>query len=190
MAAAAPAPARERLSSRLTSVLQVAPMAVWLVVTYVLIGVVLNYFPLMGPPGPAPRKPPLLAMVIALLGLPCLLLPILSLWAAGLRSVATDGTNLLITLATGRTATIPLTSIVDVRERRGIDLRTVKITFDRKTKAGRSVRFLAPTRFTVARGEAHPVVLALQDTVEAAQSGTTVNGLPPLLMLPKPSRAA
>ncbi len=133
---------------------------------------------------------PLGELVMLLLGLPFLLLPILSLWASGLRSVATDGTNLLITLASGWTATVPLTSVVDVRERRGFDLRTVRIVFDRKTRAGRSVRFLAPTRFTVARGETHPVVLALRDTVEAAQSGLTVNGAPPLPMLPTPNRAA
>jgi hypothetical protein len=171
-------------------VLQVAPMIVWLAVAYGLIGLLLRFIPSTHPSGHAPAETPLAQMVLVLLGLPFLLLPILSLWASTLRTVATDGTNLLITLSTGRTATVPLTSIVDVRERRGIDLRTVKITFDRKTKAGRSVRFLAPTRFTVARGEAHPVVLALQDTVEAAQSGTTVNGLPPLLTLPRPNRAA
>jgi hypothetical protein len=165
-------------------------MVVWLAVAYGLIGLLVRFIPSAHPSGQAPVETPLAEMVLVLLGLPFLLLPVLSLWASTLRTVATDGTNLLITLSTGRTATVPLTSIVDVRERRGIDLRTVKITFDRKTKAGRSVRFLAPTRFTVARGEAHPVVLALQDTVEAAQSGTTVNGLPPLLMLPRPNRAA
>lgn len=190
MSALAPSLSRERLSSRLTTVLQVAPIVVWLAVAYGLIGLVLRFVPMMHPPGQTPVATPLTEMVLALLGLPFLLLPILSLWASTLRTIATDGTNLLITLSTGRTATVPLTSIVDVRERRGIDLRTVRITFDRKTKAGRSVRFLAPTRFTVARGQAHPVVLALQETVEAAQSGSTVNGLMPLLMLTKPHRAA
>jgi hypothetical protein len=182
---------RERLSSRLTPLLQIGPVALWLAISYVCVWVVLHRLPVLHGTGAVAVAPQLSRIVLMLLALPLLLLPFVAIWAGGLRSVATDGTSLLVTLATGRVAAVPLTSVVDVRERPRADLRTVRVTFDRKTRAGRSVRFLAPTRFTVLKGEAHPVVLALRDTVEAAQSATTVTNeaMAPLL-LPRPDKVA
>jgi hypothetical protein len=166
--------AREILSSRLTPVLQLAPITLWLSLT---LG--LAFLWLRGA-GTSSASPALVWMALLPLAPPLLLLPVVSLWAAGLYPVATDGASLLISLSDGRTASVPLTLVIDVREWRGMDMRAVTVTFDRATFLGRSVRFLAPTRVSVPRDEPHPVVLALRENVEAAQSATTVASDPPM----------
>jgi hypothetical protein len=160
----------QRLSSRLTSTFQVAPVGLWLAVVYVFVWVAARH------EAPAPT---LRWVVLLILVPPLLLLPVVAAWAARLRTVATDGNNLLVTLVSRQVAEVPLTSVIHVREWRELDVRTVRVTFDRRTRAGRSVRFLAPTRFVVRPGEAHPVVLALRGTVDVAQSQTTLAIEPP-----------
>jgi hypothetical protein len=161
---------RQTLSSRLTGTLQVAPMVVWVLDAYAMIWLLLHrLLGLHGLAGHAPL-PTHYRLLFVLLAVPFVLLPLLTWWAAGLRRVATDGTNLLISGGSGPAAEVPLTEVLDIGEWRASDLRTIRVTFDRKTPAGRSVRFLAPTHFTVPRGEPHPVVLALRETVAAAQS--------------------
>jgi hypothetical protein len=165
-----PAQGRQLLSSRLTFALQIGPMLLWLAVVYVLIWLGLHRFTGVNGLGGNGALPTFEKMVLFLLAVPFLLLPVVALWASGLRRVATDGSSLLVTLATGFRATIPLTDVSDVQEWHGIDLRTVTVTFERRTAAGRHLRFLAPTRFVIPRGEPHPVVLALRETVAAAKS--------------------
>lgn len=151
----------QRLSSRLTATFQVAPVALWLADVYVFLWLA------------ARQEVPSAALrwaVVALLVPPLLLLPVITAWAVRLRTVATDGNNVLVTRVDRRIAAVPLTAVIEVREWRELDVRTVRVTFDRHTPAGRSVRFLAPTRFAVSRGESHPVVLALRGTIDVAQS--------------------
>lgn len=165
-----PATGREVLSSRLTVPLQVGPILLWLADFYVLLWVLLHRFP--GLQGLAHHPPLALAtkLELGLLAVPLVLLPLLFLWASGLREMSTDGTDLVVTLASGRQVKVPLTAVSDVSERIGAELRTVKVTFDSNTKAGRSARFLAPTRFRVTRTQSHPVALALRGAVQAARS--------------------
>jgi hypothetical protein len=160
------ASARLHLSSRLTYALKTAPIAVWLAVIFGFAWML----PRLGA-----ATPPSDWIVLLLLVPPLLLLPLVIVWGSRLRAVATDGDNLLVTLATRRVVAVPLTLVIDVREWRDVDLRTINVTFDRATEAGRSVRFLAPTRFKVPRGTAHPVVLALRGTIDVAQSVTTLS---------------
>lgn len=165
-----PSPGREALSSRLTLLLQLAPMLVWLVVVYFLIWIVLHqifgaHTALAGRFGEL-----LVRVVIFLLVIPFLALPVLALWAAGLRSVAMEDGFLIVGLGYGRTTPIPFAQIALIQEWRGPDVRTVRVTFTEKTRAGRSVRFLAPTRYTVPKDEAHPVVQALRESVDRAKA--------------------
>jgi hypothetical protein len=166
-----PALAQQRLSSRLTTTLQVGPILLWLCLATTALWAIAT--------SAGAESSALTRLVLLPLAPPVLLLPLVAVWAAGLRPVATDGTSLLVTLVTGRVVAVALTSVIDVREWRSIDLRAITVTFDRDTRAGRAVRFLAPTRFAVLRGEPHPVMLALRDTVEAAQSLTTLSHEPP-----------
>jgi hypothetical protein len=161
---------QEQLSSRLTSTLQVAPMVLWLVVAYVLIRLALQHVIDLDSLAGGGVRPMLTRLVLFFLLVPLLLLPAISWWAAGLRRVATNGCELLVTLASGKVAPVPLTAVRGVEEWHSPDLRVITATFDRKTMAGRQVRFLAPTRFRAPRGEPHPVVVALRETVRAAQS--------------------
>jgi len=165
-----PTPGQEQLSSRLTSPLQVAPMLAWLGDAYVLIWLVLHRHPDLHGFGANGMMPMFERLVLFLLAVPLLLLPAISFWAAGLRKVVATGTDLLVTLGSGKVATVPLTAVADVAEGQSSDLRVVRVTLEGKTAAGTRVRFLAPTRFRVPRGEPHPVVVALRDMVKAARS--------------------
>ena len=170
-----PAHRRELLSSRLTFWLQIVPMLLWLADVYVLIWLVLHRFGGPNGLGGAGLMSTYARMVLLLLGVPFLLLPVVALWATGLRRVATDGSNLIVTLGTGFRAAIPLTAVREVSERRSMDLRAVAVTFEHRTRAGRRMRFLAPTRFVIPRGEPHPVVIQLRETVAAAKSASGID---------------
>jgi hypothetical protein len=161
---------RERLSSRLTGTVQVAPMLVWVVDCYLLIWLYLHHFVALHGPAANGLVPTLHRVFFLLVAVAFLALPLVAIWAAGLRNVATDGTHLLVTRESGRPAEIPLDQVIGISEWRASDLRTVRVTFDRKTPIGHSLRFLAPTRFSVPRGEPHPVVVALRETVAAVHS--------------------
>jgi hypothetical protein len=165
----------ERLSSRLTVPLQTLPISLWLALAFGLA------FLWWKGAGTAAVSPALSWLVLLPLGPPLLLLPAVAFWAAGLNSVATDGTFLFVTLPDGRFATVPLASVISVREWQAIDMRAITLTFDRTTGAGRSLRFLAPTRYSVAQSEPHPITVALREAVEVAQAMTTMPGdTPPL----------
>jgi hypothetical protein len=175
-----PTPGRERLSSRLTLPLQIVPIVLWLADFYVLTWVLLHRMP--GAPG-APHGPagagPMPALersVLLALAVPFVVLPVVAVWAAWLRRVATDGSSLFVSRSYGGQATVPLTDVLEVREWRGLDFRTVSVAFGRDTRVGRRIRFLAPTHFLVPRSEPHPVVLALRLAVEAAERRVAAPG--------------
>jgi hypothetical protein len=162
---------REVLSSRLTLALQLLPMLVWLVVVYFLLWVVLHQILGAHTMGGGRFEGLLSRLVIVLLAIPFVALPVIAIWASNLRRVVAEGEHLLVGLGYGRTATVPLSEVADISEWRGPDLRTVRLTFASRTRAGKAVRFLAPTRYTVPRDEAHPVVQALRETVAAHRAG-------------------
>jgi hypothetical protein len=161
---------RETLSSRLTSTLQVGPMVLWLVDAYLLVWLILHRFPGLRGLGGNGVMPTLHRLLFVLLLLPFVLLPALSWWAIGLRRVTTDGTRLQVTLGSRTEVTIPLAEVVEVRERRVAELCAVTLRFGGRTPAGRSVRFLAPVRRRLERGEPHPIVIMLRAMVHAARS--------------------
>ena len=165
-----PAPGREVLSSRLTLALQLAPMLVWLVVVYFMIRVFLHQVLAAHALAAGGATGVFTRIVLLLLLIPFLLLPVVAFWSAGLRRVAMEGDTLIVGIGYGRTVSVPLTLVADVTEWRGPDVRTVRISFTEKTRAGRTIRFLAPTRLIVPRDVAHPVVLALRDMVASAKA--------------------
>ena len=167
-----PAPGREVLSSRLTLALQLAPMLVWLVVVYFMIWVFLHQVLGAHAASALGATTVFARIVLLLLSIPFLFLPVVAFWSAGLRRIVMEDDTLIVGLGYGRTVSVPLTLVADVTEWRGPDGRTVRVSFIEKTRAGRTIRFLAPTRFTVPRDAAHPVVLALRDRVAAAKAPT------------------
>jgi len=175
MASATAATGRERLSSRLTGTLQVAPVAVWVLDAYLIVWLLLHRFLLAHGVGSHGAMPSFNRWFLLLLTVPLVLLPVAAWWAAGLRRVAIDGGNLLVSGGSGAAVAVPLTEVADVGEWRAADLRTVRVTFADKTRAGRSVRFLAATQVRVARDEPHPAVLALREAVAAQQSPRDAN---------------
>jgi hypothetical protein len=175
MASGTAAPGREALSSRLTGTLQLAPMVVWVLDAYLIVWLLLHSLLIrQGLAGHA-AAPSFERPLLVLLLVPFVLLPLVAWWAAGLRRVAIEGGDLLVSGGSGAPVAVPLTEVLDVAEWRASDLRTIRVTFAEKTKAGRRVRFLAPTRVRVARGEYHPAMLRLREAVEAAQSRRDVN---------------
>jgi hypothetical protein len=150
------------LSSRLTTPLQFGPVLLWLADFYAITWLLLHRLAGAG------MQPALERAVLMLLAVPFVLLPVLALWAAWLRRVATDGADLFVGLAYGGEAAVPLAEVRDVGEGRWADLRTVTVTFAQPTRVGRRIRFLAPTRLVVPPDAPHPVVLALRETARAA----------------------
>ncbi len=167
---ATPTLGRERLSSRLTPALQIVPMLLWALDCYLLIWLLLHHFIVFHGAGTSGLAPTLHRLVFFIVVLFFLLLPMVAAWAGLLRKVSTDGRNLLVATGSGKPAEIPLTEILHVGEGTVSDLHTVRITFAGKTKFGHRLRFLASTRYAVPRGEPHPVVLALRETVDALKA--------------------